>query len=188
MAEVFVRFDEPIRDSRGHMYAAQVCGRVAPDGLWEGWIEFQPVDGGDVLRSPRETEQPNRHDLAYWATGLTVAYLEGALDRARRAAAPKVVEPAPAVRPVFSEPAPPPGAMPPVVARAVLDPFAVYAQGAEILRDELQALSRDQVANVADAYALVEPRAARSVASKTALVDAIVAAVRLRIESGARGI
>jgi hypothetical protein len=70
--------------------------------------------------------------------------------------------------------------------RAVLDPFAVHAQGEQILRSELQALSRDQLANVADAYALVSADAARSSASKGALVDAIVAAVRLRVESGQR--
>jgi hypothetical protein len=34
------------------------------------------------MRTPRETEQPNREDLAYWATGLTQVYLEGALTRA----------------------------------------------------------------------------------------------------------
>ncbi|HEU4643180.1 MAG TPA: hypothetical protein VFS44_12060 [Gemmatimonadaceae bacterium] len=186
MAEVLIRFDEPIHDSRGRGFAAQVCGRVAHDGMWEGWVEYQPIDGGEVLRSPRETSQPNRHDLEYWATGLSVAYLEGALDRARRAAAPRVEEPAPVVRAFFSEPAPPAGPAVAMTSRAVLDPFAVHAQGEQILRSELQALSRDQLVNVADAYALVGPEAARSSVSKGALVDAIVAAVRLRVESGQR--
>ena len=34
------------------------------------------------IRSGRETTQPNRQDTAYWATGLTPVYLEGALERA----------------------------------------------------------------------------------------------------------
>jgi hypothetical protein len=50
--------------------------------MWEGWIEFEPSDGGAAIRTPRETTQPNLKDLEYWATGLTEAYLEGALVRA----------------------------------------------------------------------------------------------------------
>ena len=81
MAEVFVRFTETVRSADGRDYSAQACGGIADDGLWEGWIEFADV-GGLPMRTPRETEQPNRDDLAYWATGLTQVYLEGALGRA----------------------------------------------------------------------------------------------------------
>jgi hypothetical protein len=35
-----------------------------------------------VIQTTRETTQPNRQDLDYWATGLTVGFLDGALDRA----------------------------------------------------------------------------------------------------------
>ncbi len=84
--DVLIRFDGPITGLDGKRYHAQVCGQLADDGLWEGWIEFEPAEGGDWFRSPRETEQPNRGDLAYWATGLTHTYLQGALERARRAA------------------------------------------------------------------------------------------------------
>jgi hypothetical protein len=52
------------------------------DGRWQGWVEFLPPRGGRVLLSGRETIQPNRADLAYWASGLTPVYLEGALGRA----------------------------------------------------------------------------------------------------------
>jgi len=48
----------------------------------EGWLEFTPVSGGPALRSPRETSQPNYPDLQYWAGGLSVTYLESALERA----------------------------------------------------------------------------------------------------------
>ena len=97
MAEVFVRFTETIRSSDGRDYSAQACGGVATDGLWEGWIEFAGV-GVSPMRTPRETEQPNRADLLYWAEGLSAAYLEGALRRAIDAAtvrpvAPTVTEP-----------------------------------------------------------------------------------------------
>jgi hypothetical protein len=72
--------------------------------MWQGWIEFEPVDGGAPIRSPRETTQPNRTDTQYWATGLTVVYLEGALCRALN---PLTLRPHPPRRPSFDEPAPP---------------------------------------------------------------------------------
>jgi len=82
MPEVFVRFTEPIRSHYGVAYYPRVCGRTDDIGRWEAWLEFEPANGGEVLRSPRETVQPNRTDVSYWAGGLTRVYLEGALDRA----------------------------------------------------------------------------------------------------------
>jgi len=84
MTEVLVRFDEPIIDSRGDLYFADAVGRQREeDGLWEGWIEFEALDqSGGSISSLRETTQPNRKDLAYWAQGLTRVYLQGALARA----------------------------------------------------------------------------------------------------------
>lgn len=81
MAEVLLRFQQSIV-MNGLQYQAQACGAPLDDVLWEGWIEFVPVGGGPMLRSPRETTQPNRVDTEYWATGLTPVYLEGALARA----------------------------------------------------------------------------------------------------------
>jgi hypothetical protein len=82
MAEVFVRFNEPILSRGGVPYYPRVCGRKDDIGRWEAWLEFEPATGGPVLRSARETVQPNRTDVSYWAGGLTRVYLEGALDRA----------------------------------------------------------------------------------------------------------
>lgn len=81
MAEVLVQFQEPLSSPGGTFYTARVCGRAAPDGGWEGWIEFVPGDGSQVRRSQRETRQPDRDALLYWATGLTQVYLEGSLAR-----------------------------------------------------------------------------------------------------------
>lgn len=102
MAEVFVEMGNVVHN--GRVYVPRVCGGPA-DTVWQGWIEFTATDTGDVVRTSRETTQPNRTDLAYWATGLTPTYLEGALDRA--------LSPKPAAREVpqlestFDEPAPP---------------------------------------------------------------------------------
>jgi hypothetical protein len=83
MAEVLVKFDEPVTDPSGVRYFPQVLGRERKDRLWEGWIEFISADGNRSIDSGRETTQPNRIDLKYWAEGLTRAYLQGALGRAQ---------------------------------------------------------------------------------------------------------
>jgi hypothetical protein len=160
MAEVLLQFDGLIADDAGHSHTARVCGRQAEDGLWEGWIEFTPSAGGPVLRSPRETDQPNRDDLEYWATGLTTSYLEGALERARRTPLPDLRERTVAATPVYDGPATAPGARRRGTASAavpphtVLDPFEVYAQGSQVLRDELRALDRGHLQNIIRAHGL----------------------------------
>jgi hypothetical protein len=85
MPDILVKFDEPISDSTGSKYFAQAVGRKRDDGLWEGCLEFLPLDVSRVtVRSGRETTQPNRMTLEYWAQGLTRVYLMGALERAQR--------------------------------------------------------------------------------------------------------
>jgi hypothetical protein len=70
-------------DRDGHAYRSRACGRQRADGTWIGWLEFTPTGtGGLVRRSPRETTQPNRGALQYWALGLSEVYLDGALERA----------------------------------------------------------------------------------------------------------
>jgi hypothetical protein len=64
-------------------YATLICGHERADGTWEGWIEFHPASGsGPVLITERETSQPNRTALEYWADGLEPVYLDGAFARA----------------------------------------------------------------------------------------------------------
>ena len=81
MAELIQEFAEVLRDARGREYVASVHGEER-GGNWEGWIEFRPLAGGPALRTERETTQPDRSALEYWATGLEPVYLEGALARA----------------------------------------------------------------------------------------------------------
>ena len=146
MSEVLVQFSEPVRDEQGFAYTAQACGRVAENDLWEGWIEFIPLGAeGEPLRTSRETTQPNRTDLAYWASGLTMIFLEGALARAKgptRTLRRTTVD----AIPRYPEPAPP-------IARAVLNPLAVYAQGEQVLRQELGALDAQHLRTILRAYA-----------------------------------
>lgn len=84
MSETLVKFDEAISDSTGTRYFVEAMGRQREDGLWEGYLEFLPVnDRTGRIVSDRETTQPNRDAVDYWAQGLSRVYLSGALDRAR---------------------------------------------------------------------------------------------------------
>lgn len=174
MAEVLVKFTEPVRGSDGTLYSAQACGGIAEDGLWEGWIEFE--GGGNAVRTGRETEQPNMADLTYWAQGLSMVYLEGALARATKE---PIAEPATPfeARPLFDGPVGHPVAPRVVTARPVLNPFLVYAEGEDLLRQQLHALSRDHLAAIIDWYHLpvsVDPRTS----SAAVIADDIVRTLR----------
>lgn len=184
MAEILVKFDEPIAAPGGKTYLAQAVGKEVDGGLWDGWLEFQSAgDGSDVLASGRETTQPNRKNVEYWAQGLTKVYLEGALGRAISLSAPPreraPMQPEPAR---FSEPAsrsPNTLSPRPLSRRAILDPFQVYAQGEEILVGELRALSRDHLENIAAANGIgIHNPGGIKAASKEDLIEAIVGDAR----------
>lgn len=178
MAEVLAEFADPVVYA-DVAYRAQACGAPASDGLWEGWIEFAPVDGGAPVRSGRETTQPNRVDAVYWASGLTHIYLEGALARALKPLVRPIATPS---APLFDAPAPdsttlPPRAVP--VQEAVLDPFSVYEKGETLLRQELGALSAWHLVNIIRAFGLSnESTVVLNRLPASALIDMIVVGVR----------
>ena len=176
MADVLVTFSDPVTSPNGASYVARACGRQMADGRWEGWLEFERTDGSEVLRSARETTQPNRTDTEYWATGLTPVYLEGALGRAID---PLVLTPATAEEsPAFEGPLP---AGPRSVPRteSVLNPFSVYRKGEALLRRQLGALAGWHLVNIIEAYELSAlPEARLNRMSAEALIELIVAAVR----------
>lgn len=150
MAEVLVEFSDPISDSDGITYRARACGSESGNGQWQGWIEFAPMDGGEPIRSGRETTQPNRTDTLYWATGLTYIYLEGALQRALN---PLVLRaPRPLGPPAHDEPAPDVTRVP--ATDAILNPYSVYRKGEGLLRQQLRAFSSWHLVNIIRAHEL----------------------------------
>jgi hypothetical protein len=158
----------------GTSYRVQVCGRPAGH-VWEGWIEFETADRG-WLRTPRETTQPDRAALHYWAGGLSLTYFEGAL---RRALAPPVTtfQPPPSV-PQFAGPAGRALVRPePREAVAILDPYSVGAKGEALLRNELGALRGWHLRNIIRAYQLADSRVNLEALSEIELVDLIVTEV-----------
>jgi len=84
MADLIHEHSTPVRTPDGERFVARVYGVERADGTWEAWIEFAPVAGTTpVLRTERETTQPNRGAVKYWANGLEPVYLEGAFERAQ---------------------------------------------------------------------------------------------------------
>jgi hypothetical protein len=82
MRELIHKHSAHVRTRDGTTYEALIYGQSRVDGSWIGWLEFVPLTGGRVLRTGRETSQPDRDALVYWAGGLEPLYLEGALARA----------------------------------------------------------------------------------------------------------
>ncbi len=80
MGELIQTYTEVVV-SGGVEYVASAVGAERADGTWEGWIEFRS-EAGDVRRTGRETTQPDRDALRYWASGLEPLYLDGAFARA----------------------------------------------------------------------------------------------------------
>lgn len=81
MDELIQTYAEVIRDARGEEFVASAHGEERAGGTWEGWLEFRTASG-EVRRTDRETTQPNREALRYWASGLEPLYLDGAFARA----------------------------------------------------------------------------------------------------------
>ena len=101
MSTVVREFALTLGEPNGKAYAARVRGDVDASGLWHGWIEFLPQDGGPALQTGRETTQSSVEHLRYWASGLSTAYLEGALHRAERTGSASPPPPPPLRDPAF---------------------------------------------------------------------------------------
>jgi hypothetical protein len=177
MAEVIVEFDSEFVGPDGAVYRARACGTPRPDQMWEGWLEFVPAAAGVPVRTGRETTQPNRDALMYWATGLTTTYIEGALERTVAQPLPRVGDHEVEATPAFSAPA---GvATPTGTATPVLDPFHVHTEGANVLRGQLEALNEDQLRTIALAYRIAD-RSELEVATRAEVISLIMVAADKR--------
>lgn len=176
MGDVLISYETRVSTERGPAYAVQACGRPINDNQWEGWLEFLPEDGSEVLRTRRETTQPNREDLEYWASGLEPVYLEGALHRALTPE--RVITVAPPVEASVYD-GPEPGK--PHTHRSPaspIDPYRIHAsQGNEVLERQLAALDNWQLRNVVIAHTDVSETEAEGM-DRQGMTSAIMAAVR----------
>lgn len=182
MAEVLHDFGI-LRSAGETAYHVRVCGAEMNDGMWQGWLEFEPSEGGKTVRTPRETTQPNKTDTVYWATGLTSVYIEGALQRALNPIVRS--EPDEVSAPAFAEPAPPSHTR--VAAASVLDPFSAYRKGEALLRDQLRALSPWHLVNIINAHGLSRISTDHlNTMPAPELVELIVASVRISVNDSVR--
>jgi hypothetical protein len=189
VSEVLVRFTEPTRSATGELYWSRAMGKLAEDGLWDGWLEFSREGDSEAIATERETKQPNRADLLYWAEGLTDVYLEGALARALGLELPRPSAPSlPPMPPSKGEwkqrersNTPASTGRPTALAmktHVVLDPFATYAEGEELLNKQLHALSHDHLRNIVEAYQMADDPEWSRRATEDELVEKIVETVR----------
>ena len=81
MRELIHTYAASVISPAGVRYTVHAYGNRAESGLWNGWLVFDPVGSGTALRTERETTQPDRAALEYWAAGLEPIYLDGALGR-----------------------------------------------------------------------------------------------------------
>jgi hypothetical protein len=95
MDRLLQQFEQPVVDRDGEIYDVFLYGRSRPGDTWQGWLVFQRRMDFARFATAVETTQPNAEAVLYWATGLSNAYFEGALDRAKRP--PQEIEVTPVV-------------------------------------------------------------------------------------------
>jgi hypothetical protein len=161
---VLLTYQTTLATAGGRTYRPRACGRARADGTWEGWLEFLPDDATPILRSERETSQPNLMDLEYWATGVTPVYLEGALERA--------LTPAPRHTNLLTGPP---------VSAPVLDPFVAFEKGELHLWTQLRGRSPRYLHQIIRKHRLAADGESVDAMSTAQLAAFIIAAVRTRL-------
>lgn len=82
MDRLLQQFEHQVRDGDGTIFNIYLYGRSRPHDTWQGWLVFERAADGQRFSTDVETTQSNADGILYWATGLTDAYFEGALQRA----------------------------------------------------------------------------------------------------------
>ena len=165
MREIIIDLERTVLSSDGDEYYGQVAGDQRPDGMWEAWLEFIPVnDSLEPLRTNVETTQPTREDAIRWSETLTDVYIQGAFTRAARAADGGVSVTYPTV----------------TAGVAPLDPFEVLQLGKAALRARLGGLTRPELLAIIEKYNLNPAAKDPSRLSDSQLVTFIVTAAEVQ--------
>ena len=80
-SDVVREFEEMVVDG-DRRFRVRAVAAPYEGTTWQGWIEFIDTGGGSAHRTGRETVQPDRAAVAYWADGIETIYLDGAYERA----------------------------------------------------------------------------------------------------------
>jgi hypothetical protein len=179
---------------RGEVSTLDVLDRVLDKGVivdYGGRVSLLGVDLLTIIEGRAVVASIDTH-LRYAEpirkSGLTPAYPKGALHQALtplppRAHPPKFKPAYDGPAPYFAEPD-----LPLVKAHdGILNPFSVYQKGERRLRDQLSALSVWHLANIAEAYELVDQGVDPTLFSQPELVELIVSTIKRRKGRGLRG-
>jgi ATP-dependent Clp protease ATP-binding subunit ClpA len=82
--ELIRTYPDVVLKADGSVFRCASYAKERADGRCEGRVVFFPLHGGPPVATDRETTQPRRAFLDYWADGLTATFLQGALSRALR--------------------------------------------------------------------------------------------------------
>jgi hypothetical protein len=177
MSEVIAELPDRILDSAGREFDVAVVGDQRPNGEWEGWLEFVPLDErDDVLLTPTETTQPNRGALEHWAGALRETYVQGAFRRAVSASTGTLSPRVAAQRLARSST--------PLNDVDLPDPFKLADSGPDDMRARLDAVSRPVLQNIIDSFGLNPAGKDLSGLSERQLVTFIMTAVEAQIAMG----
>jgi hypothetical protein len=165
MREIIVDLETTLLSAEGDEHYVQIAGHQRPDGMWEAWLEFIPVDDSVApLRTGVETTQPARGDVVRWSETLTDVYIQGAFTRAVKAADRYV-----------------PVSYPTVTANvAPLDPFEVLQLGKAALSARLRGLTRPELLAIIEKYNLNPAGKDLSRLSDSQLVTFVVTAAEVQ--------
>src|SRR6185312_10782228 len=83
MSEVLVEIEAVVNGPDTRLWIPRLCGAVRDGRVWDGWLEFTPVEmmALPVRTAPLVTEQPTREAVLEWASTLTYDELAEALRR-----------------------------------------------------------------------------------------------------------
>jgi len=170
MSDIVAELDSRVVDPQGREYVVNVAAELMADGQWEGWLEFVPFDDTLPLVTGTETTQASRDAVAYWATGLGEAFIEGAFQRALDldAALPRRT-PATVIQPAV-----------PIAAAPVGDPFELWSRGRDVLVTHLRSLTRSELLGVIEDYDLNPAKLSLARLTDRQLVTFIVTAVQVQ--------
>jgi hypothetical protein len=173
MSEIISHLDYTVTDQSGRSYYVNVAGEHTSEGHWEAWLEFLPLDDTDPLLSATETVQPTHSAVLHWAETLGEAYVQGAFERAGLQDALHTRR----VATTLNEPVT-------LESAAVIDPFEVFRLGKDVLRVELQPLTRAELLTITELHNLNPARLSLVRLSTSQLVTFIATATEAQILQG----
>ena len=73
MSELIADLPYRVIDADGEECYVSVAGEGRPDGRWQAWLEFVPIDESEPLLTDTETTQQTRADVERWTDTLNPA-------------------------------------------------------------------------------------------------------------------